>query len=205
MFDLLKADLKRVFKDKLFMILCIIAGAFILFTPLLYKALFSAIDMEDMMGMAINAKTLLFAAFSPSSDLGLIMPILVMIVLCKDFSQGTVRNKIICGKSRSQIFLSMLITCIIVMCGVMLAYGLLILLVSLTVFDYQAAPFTVSDFGYLMISLGLEMLIYVFIASLVCFFIVFMKNAGLAIVMYFAVNFLSIISSILSANFSISC
>ena len=199
MLDLLKVDLKRVFKDKLFMIICIIAGAFIISTPLLYKVLFSAIDMGDLMGMTINAKTLTFTAFSPSSDLGLIMPILVVIILCKDFSQGTVRNKIICGKSRSKIYFSMLLTCIIVMCGVMLAYGVLILLVSLTVFDYQETAFTAKDFGYLVLSLGFEMLIYVFISSLVCFFEVFMKNAGLAIVMYFAVNLLlAIIGGIVS-------
>ena len=193
MFELLKVDLKRVIKDKLFLIICIIAGAFVLFTPLLYKGLFMLIEAEDMLGVAINAKMLLFAAFSPSSDMGLILPILVVLVLCKDFSQGTVRNKIICGKSHSQIFFSTLLTCIIVMCGVMLAYGILILCVSLTVFDYQSEPFTKSDLGYLLLSLGFELLVYIFIATLVCFFAVSMKNAGLAIVMYFAVNFLFVI------------
>ena len=193
MFELLTVDLKRFFKDKLFLVICIIAGAFVVFTPLLYKGLFMLIEAEEMLDVAINAKTLLFAAFSPSSDMGLILPILVALVLCKDFGQGTVRNKIICGKSRSQIFFSMLLTCIIVMCGVMLAYGILILCVSLTVFNYQSEPFTASDFGYLLLSLGFEMLVYIFISSVICFFAVFMKNAGLAIVMYFAVNFLCVI------------
>ncbi len=193
MFELLKVDLKRFVKDKLFLVICIVAGAFVLFTPLLYKGLFMLIEAEDMLGMVINAKTLLFAAFSPSSDMGLILPILVALVLCKDFGQGTVRNKIICGKSRSEIFFSMLLTCTIVTCGVMFAYGILILCVSLTVFDYQSTPFTASDFGYLLLSLGFEILVYVFLSSLICFFIVFMKNAGLAIVMYFAVNFLFVI------------
>lgn len=193
MFELFKVDLKRFLKDKLFLVICIIAGAFVLFTPLLYKGLFMLIQAEDMLGMVINAKTLLFAAFSPSSDMGLILPILVALVLCKDFGQGTVRNKIICGKSRSEIFFSMLLTCITVTCSVMLAYGILILCVSLTVFDYQAEPFTAGDFGYLLLSIGFEMLVYVFISALICFFAVFMKNAGLAIVMYFAVNFLFVI------------
>ena len=35
--DLLKADLKRAWKDKLFLILCILAGVFAVSTPLLYK------------------------------------------------------------------------------------------------------------------------------------------------------------------------
>ena len=36
---LLKTDLLRVFKDKLFLISCIIAGAFAFISPLLYKAI----------------------------------------------------------------------------------------------------------------------------------------------------------------------
>ena len=86
MLNLLKTDLKRVFKDKLFLILCIIAAAFAIFNPLVYKLLFAMVGMVEELDMAIDAKTLCFTSFSPGNNLGLIMPIFAALVLCKDFS-----------------------------------------------------------------------------------------------------------------------
>ena len=193
MFDLLKTDLKRVVKDKLFLILCIVAAVFAVVNPLLYKLLFAMADMGLDLGMVIDAKTLCFASFSPGSNLGLIMPIFAAIVLCKDFSQGTVRNKIVCGRSRTDIFLSMFLTCTVVMCAVMLFHGVLTLLLSLCFFEYQASAFTWGSLGYMLLSFGFEMLVYVCIAALLSLFIVWTKNAGLAVVMYVAINFLFVI------------
>ncbi len=200
MFDLLKTDLKRALKDKLFIILLIIAGFFAITTPLLYKGIFMLLELgtEDlaemeMLGFSMNAKSLFFSAFSLGNNFGLILPIFIAIILCKDFSHGTIRNKIICGKSRASIYFSMLITCIILICSFILAHAILTLLISLIFFDYQSASFTFSDFGYLMASIGLEILVYLLVSALLVFFIVYMKNAGLSIVMYFVVAFIFII------------
>ena len=199
MCNLLKADLKRAWKDKLFLILCVLAGVFAVSTPLLYKAIFSLMDMEEMLemgpllGNSFTAKGMFFASFSPSNNFGMILPILAAIILCKDFSHGTIRNKIICGKSRTKIYFSLFFTCAIVMCGFILVQALLTLFVSLLMFEYQADPFTASDFGYLLASIAFEFVVYLFISALLTFFVVYMKKAGTAIVMYFAVNFVLLI------------
>jgi ABC-type transport system involved in multi-copper enzyme maturation permease subunit len=148
------------------------------------------LDAEEMLGMVVSGKSLFFEAFLPGNNFGLIIPILIAIIVCKDFSHGTIRNKIIMGKSRSSIFLSMFISSAIIMFGVILAHALLTLGISLIFFDFQADPFTASDLGYMIISVFLEMLVYVFISAIVSFLIVAMKNAGLSIVMYVAVNFI---------------
>ncbi|MBR2988559.1 MAG: hypothetical protein IKC64_02415 [Clostridia bacterium] len=198
--DLLKADIKRVLKDKLFIVISILAVAFALITPLLTKALVELISIEESSGMGmemlemqLTAKSMFFSSFSPGNNFGLILPIMMAIILCKDFNQGTVRNKIICGKSRSEIYFSMLTTCVIFMCSFVLIQAVLTLLFSLVFFDYQVGGFTAGDFGYLMASIGFEILVYFFICALLTFFIVFMKNAGLAIVMYFVVSFVFMI------------
>ena len=200
MIDLLKTDFKRVLKDKLFIVLCIIAGAFALITPLLYKAIFSLLDItaEDMsemamLGVGFDAKSMFFGAFSLGNNFGLILPVFIAIIMCKDFGNGTIRNKIICGKSRANIYFSLLITCAVFTCAFILAHALLTLLVALIFFDYQPTKFTASDFGYLMASIGFEMLVFTLISAILTFFIVFMKNAGLSIVMYFVVLFAMII------------
>ena len=191
MFDLLKTDLKRVLKDKLFLVLCIVAAVFALSGPLLYKGLDVLMGNDALMVMGIfTAKDLFFRSFLPGDNLGLVAPVLVAIVLCKDFSHGTVRNKVICGKSRTQIFLAMLLTCVIVMCAVMLISGLITLLFALMFFEYQQEAFTWKDFGYLLLSIGFEMLVYCFISAMLVFLCVSMKNVGLVIVLYVAAAFL---------------
>ena len=200
MIDLLKADLKRAVKDKLFIVLSIIAVVFAFITPLLYKFIFEImeVDVESMQELdailgTINAKTMFFGAFSLSNNFGLILPLFVAIIICKDFSSGTIRNKIICGKSRASIYFSLLITCGILICFFILAHAILTLLISLMFFDYQQTEFTASDFGYLMASIGLEFIIYLFVSVILTFFITSMKNMGLSIVCYFAFSFLMII------------
>ena len=201
MSDLLKADLKRSLRDKLFLVLCIIAAAFALVTPLLYKGIFMLLQIDanamqelEMLGIGINAKSMFFGSFSLGNNFGFILPIFIVIILCKDFSHGTIRNKIICGKSRTSIYFSMLITCTALICVLIMAHAVLTLLISLLFFDYQATPFTLGDFGYLMASVALELLVYLFLCALLTFFIVRMKNAGLAIVMYFVVSFTMMIA-----------
>ncbi|MBQ4269324.1 MAG: hypothetical protein IJB97_06735 [Clostridia bacterium] len=194
MLDLLKTDLKRVLKDKLFTVTCIIAAVFSVVMPLLYKVLYTMVELPpelgEMGGLAVDAKSLCFTTMMPGDNFGLILSVLLAIILCKEFGQGTIRNKIICGRSRTAVFLSLLCTCAIVLCGVMVAYGVLTLCVSLCLFDYQHAD--VSFFqaaGYLLLSFGFEMVTYAFVAAMLTFFIVVMKNAGLAVVLYVAAAF----------------
>ncbi len=203
MLNLYKTDLKRILKDKLFLVACIIAAVFAFLNPVINKLLYGALlglDGAELAESGINAKSMFFSAFAPGNNLGFIAPILLGIALCKDFSYGTVRNKIINGKSRISIFISYFLSCATVLCILMFTYALLTLAISLCLFDYQSTPFEFKDFGYLIASLALEILVYLFIAALISFLCVFMKNTGLAIVVYVAVNFLfSILGSIISA------
>jgi ABC-type transport system involved in multi-copper enzyme maturation permease subunit len=193
MTNLIKTDLKRIFKDKLFLITCIIAAALALFSPLLNVVVFAALDATEsleMLGMLPTAKSFFFQSFLPGNNIGLIMPILVAIILCKDFSQGTVRNKIICGHSRFSIFLSMFISSSVVSSIIMIGQGLITLFFSLAFFEYSSEAFSLSEFGYVLISILFEILVYVLISAIISFFCVAMKNAGTAVVMYVAVSFL---------------
>lgn len=197
--DLIVTDLKRIIKDKLFLISVIIAAAFALFNPLLYKVMFSAIEMEDMLGAVVSTESLYTSSFALGNNLGLIAPIFITIILAKDFSYGTVRNKLISGKSRDAVYLSMFISGSIVMCGVMLFHGLLTLFISLALFG----AVEVSSILTLILSTLFAMLLCIAVGAIISFFIATMKNAGLAVVLYFAVNFFfSIVGSITSIALS---
>lgn len=188
---LLKADFRRIFKDKLLMVMGILAVVFALITPLLYVVISGGMgDVgEEIISGFITGKAQFFSSFSLGNNLGLIAPVLLAIALCKDFSFGTVRNKIIAGKSRSAIFLSLFVTCAVVLIAVMLLHAFLTLGISLIFFDYQPTEFTTADFWYFLESLAFEILVLLFIAAILSWLCASMKNVGLVIVLYIAVSF----------------
>lgn len=191
MINLLKADFNRVLKDKLLLVMGILAVVFAVVTPLLYVLIFSGAGIADdpMITGMVSAKAQFFSSFSIGNNLGLIAPVLLIIVLCKDFSFGTIRNKVIAGRSRSSIFISLFIVCFAVLLAVMLLHAFLTLSVCLVFFDYQATPFTADDFWYFFESLAFEILVIMFVAALLSWLCVSTKNVGLAIVMYVAIAF----------------
>ncbi len=189
---LINLDFKRVFRDKLFLVVGILAAIFAVITPLLYLIIFGSIEELDettkqMLSGYVTAKGQFFGAFSFGNNLGLIAPLLIGIILFKDYSFGTIRNKIIAGHSRVSIFLSNFIVCFVVLFGVVLAHALLTLFICLPFFDYQPTPFTTADFWYLLESLLFQMLVYLFVSAFVSLLCVTQKNIGLVIVLYIAV------------------
>ena len=178
--------------------MCILAVVFAAMTPLLYALMFSGIGMEDTSAitslLSVSGKTQFFASFSISNNLGLIAPVLLAIVLCKDFSFGTVRNKIISGKSRISVYLSLFITCATVLITVMVIHAFLTLGISLIFFEYQSTPFTLSDFWYFIESLAFEILVLLWITALLSYLCTCMKNVGLVIVLYIAVSLVLVIA-----------
>ena len=206
MTGLLKSDFRRILKDKLLIVVGILAVVFAITLPLLYAVIFSTADMleDDLFGNLFSAKTLFFNAFSMGNNLGLVAPVLLAIILCKDFSFGTIRNKIIAGKSRSQIFMSLFITCAVVLIAVILLHAFVALGISLIFFDYQQTPFTIGDFGYFLASLGFEVLILLFVAALLSWLCANMKNVGLVIVLYIAIAMVLVLAgSILQTVISV--
>lgn len=189
--ELIQADLKRVIKDKLMLVLAILAVVFALITPLTFALVFSVIDVseEPMLSALVSAKGMFFQSFSMTNNMGFIAPILLAIVLYKDFSYGTVRNKIISGKSRSQIFLSTFIVCSLVLVCLIMLSAFITLGVSLIFFDYQEGAFAAADLGYFFASLGFELLVLLFMSALLSLLCTCSKNLGIAIVLYLAFTF----------------
>lgn len=194
MLNLLKVDLKRIIKDKLFLVACIIGIAFSVFTPLLYRILFSEMMASDDMGLfasLFSTKGIFFNSFSLTNNFGLIVPIFLMIIIFKDFNQGTIRNKIITGKSRVEVFLSMFLSIAIVIVGVVLAHAIISGVFAMALFPDSVSEVTLELIQYYAISICFEILILISIAALLSFVVVFMKNLGLAIISYVAIILLS--------------
>ena len=65
---LLKADFKKFFRDKLFLVVCILAVVFAVITPLLYLALMAFVGddpmTQEMLSGLVSAKGQFFSSFS---------------------------------------------------------------------------------------------------------------------------------------------
>ena len=158
-----------------------------------------------LVGLGMTAKAQYFSAFSPVNNFGMIAPLFVAIIVCKDSSYGTVRNKIISGHSRTSIYLSSFVSSALVISVMMLAHALLTLGIALMFFEYQSTAFVFSDFLYFLLSTLFEMLVCIFIAAIVSFLAASMPNVGLTIVCFFAIEFLFlIIGSVTSIAVQIS-
>lgn len=205
--SLIKTDFVRVFKDKLFLVSLIIGVVFAIITPLLYLVMFGGalsseeISQMQMLGLTFSAKSQFFDSFSLANNFGLVVPILIAIILCKDFSHGTVRNKIISGKTRTEIFMSMYAVCTAVLFGIVLCHALLTLGFASIFFPFQDGDVAASDFGYFVISVVLEFLVYLAVSAVVCYLCVSMKNVGLVVVVYVAIMLvMTIIASLLQVG-----
>ena len=205
MMSLLRTDFKRVFKDKMMIVLAILAVAFAAINPLLNGAIDAVIKMFDEAYVAATtAKAMFFMSFNLGDLMGLVTAAILASMLCKDFSYGTIRNKIIAGKSRSAIFGSLFVTCSVVFVAVMLLNAFATLGISLCLFDYQADPFTMADFWYTLESLGFSLLVMLFGAALLAALCVCMKSGAAVIVTYLSFAFgMGMISSLVTGGVSL--
>ena len=120
MSKLFAADMYKIIKSKLTLVLLIIAvGLPVLlvltsfFLQLFAASLTSDPTEEALVSSLFDAKTLMASSFSMTNNLGLIIPIFSAIIVGADLSNGTLRNKIIAGHKRWHIYLSHLLTMII--------------------------------------------------------------------------------------------
>lgn len=143
---LLKADLYRILKSKLFLIVAIIAVALPLLTALIYFGIDKALaigssampDLPD--GLGLSTRGLISESFVLSSNMGLILPIFITIFIAMDISNGTLRNKIIAGRSRTSIYFSHLISSCAVSGVLILVNVLLFMAFSCLIFGGYGVP-----------------------------------------------------------------
>lgn len=113
--NLLKADLYRAKRDKLLLIGLIVAIGLVLFQTLIIKG-FTLMASNESEGDAIasiagaTGLALWFNGISVMGNTSLyIVPIFLTIFFVKEFSDRTIRNKLIIGYTRTQIFFSIII------------------------------------------------------------------------------------------------
>lgn len=127
MINILKAEFKKFFKTKTFIILIIITLAFPLFTSGLYKILENLIGNQGMIGIdnIISSLAVFDSSFGPLQNYGLILLIFILVLVVNDFTQNTIRNKLIAGYKRTKVYLSSTIFALTIMFVAVTIYAFL--------------------------------------------------------------------------------
>ena len=108
MINLLRADFFRVIRTKLVYISLIVAVALPFFingvTYLTYAATASMVPPEEATAITGLGDSMFNQTFSPLMSFSFVFAVFPVIVIMMDFGNGTIRNKVIHGYSRHQIF-----------------------------------------------------------------------------------------------------
>lgn len=125
MMRLFKAFLYKISRDLTFRITLIIgAGIAVLMTAiylgidlLMQAEADGALDMKYLTG-----QSMLVNSMSPVQNFGIAIPVNLIAFTCLEFSQGTIRNKIIAGHSKPKIYVSLFISGLIFTFLLLFAY-----------------------------------------------------------------------------------
>lgn len=128
---LLKAFFFKLSRDLTFRITLIIgAGIAVLMTGIylaidLTGASAAGVSLAEYGNKLLTGPTMLVASLSPAQNYGLAIPINVISFICLEFTQGSIRNKIIAGNSKLNIFISLFISGLIFCFALLGVYVLL--------------------------------------------------------------------------------
>ena len=120
--ELFIAYLYKLRRDLAFRITLIIGGGLALFTSLLYLGL--SFLLESKM---VSGAQMFIGSLSPTQNFGLAVPINLITFTVMEFSQGGIRNKIIGGHSKAQVYTSLLLNGLVFTFSLMIIYSLLCL------------------------------------------------------------------------------
>ena len=133
-----------------------------------------------------TGQSMFFNSISPAQNFGIAIPINLITFTVLEFTQGTVRNKIITGNSKTKIYFALFFSGLVFTMSLLIAYvGLCVALGSIFGgFDINGTIMGFSSLGgrinaeYFVRMLIVTLLVYLFITSFTIFFATLFRNIG---------------------------
>ena len=181
MVNLMKAGFDRVLKDRLFMVMCIIGGVFAAVNPMINK-IFSQFD--GLVAAQFSPMRTFSSALSIGTLYATVLGFLMIEILFKEFSQGTIRNQIIGGHSRSTVFAAIFAVSAIVQLGMVVLFAALRTAVAMLLLERSGETMAV---GYALQSVGYHLLTLLFLAALTAWLWAVCRSMGTISLIYWMV------------------
>ena len=171
MLKIIRASLYKLFKDRPFKITLIIGAALAVIFSLAYKFIIPEL------GTGYYA---LMTSSSPTNNFGLAIPINLVIFIIGEFNYGTIRNKIIAGNRRINIYISLLIMGLIYSLSMMAVYmGVSVGLSTILGGFYPEG--VVADAKTIVSIIGATIMVYMTLTALAVLAASGIRNMGAAI------------------------
>ena len=122
---LFKAFVFKLGRDLTFRITLIIGIGMAVLMTLLYLGIDLAMETFGTDDRMLSGPNMLLNSLSPVQNFGIAIPVNLISFTCLEFTQGTIRNKIIAGNSKFKIYASLCIS------GLIFAFSLLLVYVGL--------------------------------------------------------------------------
>ena len=193
---LIKSFFFKLSRDLTFRIVLIIGAGIAFFMA----ALMLFIDVasgalgggEDASIKMLTGPNMLLSSFSPVDNFGLAIPICLITFICLEFTQGTIRNKIIAGHSKFQIYTALFISGLVLTFSLLIVYvGLCTLLgtifggfnlddpvINMSSLSAMLASGAHADGAYIAQMLVTALVVYIAIVSFTIFFATLFRNIG---------------------------
>ncbi|MCX5775016.1 MAG: hypothetical protein NTV44_01430 [Firmicutes bacterium] len=176
---LLRLDLRRALRDKL--VIVVFAVTIVLsFLEVLLGTLMKY-SYGGFTFYTLTTRSLLLSSMSISSTPFLLIAIMVAVFLGKDLTFGTIRNKIIAGYSKKEIYFTHLIISLILATAALLVYQILVFSVG-SMFITPPNDWTAVHFQDFAIRFGLSYLIVWTAVSIVVFIELMTKSLVTALI-----------------------
>lgn len=201
--QLMKAFFFKISKDIAFRVTLIVGGVLALMMTGIYALLQGAMTnigegFENM--KFLTGETMLLTSFSPLQNFGFAIPINLVIFTYLEFTQGTIRNKIIAGHSKFEIYSSLYLSGLVYAFALLLAYvGICTALGSIFGgFDPNGAVMAVTNGGsggyaspeYIIKFVVVALITYTSIVSFTVFIVTTFRNIGPSLPLIIIVPFI---------------
>ena len=196
---LMKAFFFKTSKDIAFRVTLIIGAA----TALLMTGIYAILDLAftgagaELEGIKfLSGQSMLLTSFSPTQNFGIAISINLIIFIYLEFSQGTIRNKIIAGHSKLEIYSSLYLSGLVYAFAILLAYvGLCTVLGSIFGgFDPRGMVISLSGSGtgyanpeYIIKFVVAALFAYTSLVSFTVFIVTTFRNIGPSIPVIYVV------------------
>lgn len=192
MVNLIKNELFKMKKDKslkVALIVTLILTVITILSNMLVNELFENINDDEIVAdLFIDVKYSVSTFFSLGNNFGFILPVFIAIFICKDFSYGTIRNKIIAGYNKTKVYLSTLFSSMFI--------GIVLVLINLTLTIILSLVLLKGDIEllWLLKICGLGMLVYIETLSFITMIAMITRSQSLTIITSMGVIFIGIIA-----------
>ncbi len=203
MINIIKSSLFKLFRDKTFLITCIIGVSLAILLSLINYA-----------SKSLSTTNAFLTSTNLGSNFGLTIPINLIVFTVGEFTFGTIRNKIIAGISKSKLYLGLFITGLIFTFILAIGYSAIMVLIGVVYdgirgFDFSTLPAHFASFAGLYIVY--VVCSYVFLTALSIFFATLLRSIGgsipivvVLLVMLTYIPLIAFLASLSKSNLSVN-